>query len=137
MPTDKTPRATEAELTDREAAALELLASGTGTAIASQLIAERYGVSLRTAQRSVRVAALELCEPATGHALDCQAMLGLYRLELLAGRAMVENDPSLAIRATKAHASALAQFRRAIESAAPKRLKLRHQRTSAAEDLPF
>lgn len=135
---DKQQRATEAELADREAAALELLASGTGTAIASQLIAERYGVSLRTAQRSVRVAALELCsEPATGHALDCQAALGLYRLDLIAGRAMMENDPALAIRATKAHASALASLRRAVESAAPKRLRLRHQRTSAAEDLPF
>lgn len=133
---DKQQRATEAELTDREAAALELLASGTGTAIASQLIAERYGVSLRTAQRSVRVAAFELVPSLSGLELDCQAALSLYRLELLAGR-YVDSDPALSIRATKAHAAALAQLRRAIESAAPKRLRLRHQRTSAAEDLPF
>jgi hypothetical protein len=132
----KQQRATEAELTDREAAALELLASGTGTAIASQLIAERYGVSLRTAQRSVRVAAFELVPSLSGHELDTQAALSLYRLELIAGR-HVETDPGLSIRATKAHAAALAQLRRAIESPAPKRLRLRHQRTSAAEDLPF
>jgi len=135
MPTDKTSRATEAELTDREAAALELLASGTGTAIASQLIAERYGVSLRTAQRSVRVAAFELIEPLTAHEMDTQAALSLYRLELLAGRHM-ESDPGLAIRATKAHASALASLRRAIESAAPRRLKLRHQ-TARSTGAPF
>jgi predicted DNA-binding transcriptional regulator YafY len=128
-------RSTEAELSDREAAALELLASGTGTAIAAQQIAERYGVSLRTAQRSVRVAAFELVEPLTGHELDTQAMLSLYRLELLAGR-HIESDPGLSIRATKAHASALAALRRAIESAAPKRLKLRHQ-TSRASAEPF
>jgi predicted DNA-binding transcriptional regulator YafY len=128
-------RSTEAQLSDREAAALELLAAGTGTAIAAQQIAERYGVSLRTAQRSVRVAAFELVEPLTGHELDTQAMLSLYRLELLAGR-HIESDPGLSIRATKAHASALAALRRAIESAAPKRLKLRHQTSRASVD-PF
>ena len=128
-------RATESELTDREAAALELLASGTGTAIASQQISERFGVSLRTAQRSVRVAAFELIQPLTAHELDTQAMLSLYRLELLAGR-HIESDPGLSIRATKAHASALAALRRAIESAAPKRLKLRHQ-SSRTSGEPF
>jgi hypothetical protein len=128
-------RATESQLTDREAAALELLASGTGTAIASQQISERFGVSLRTAQRSVRVAAFELLEPLTAHELDTQAALSLYRLELLAGR-YIESDPGLSIRATKAHASALAALRRAIESAAPKRLKLRHQ-SSRTSGEPF
>ena len=122
-------RATDAEMAEREAAALELLAVGTGTALASQILAERFGVSHRQARRYVRAAALELHEPLTTAELDLQAAADLHRLELIAGRAMVAGDEGLAVRATRAHASALAQFRRALEPAGPQRLRLRTART--------
>jgi predicted DNA-binding transcriptional regulator YafY len=107
-------RATDRERREREATALELLSSGAGSAFTAQTLAERYGVSLRQARRYVAVAALELCEPATPLELDRQAMLSLYRLDLIAGRAMAAGDEATAIRATRAHSAALAQFRRAI-----------------------
>ena len=107
-------RATDAELAEREAAALELLSTGAGTAFTAATLAERYGVSLRQARRYVSVASFELCDTATPAELDRQAMLSLHRLDLIAGRAMAGGDEQLAIRATKAHSQALAQFRRAI-----------------------
>ena len=112
-------RATDAELAAREAAALELLSTGAGTAFTAATLAERYGVSLRQARRYVTVASFELCDAAATPAeLDRQAMLSLHRLDLIAGRAMAGGDEQLAIRATKAHSSALAQFRRAITAPA-------------------
>lgn len=111
-------RASDAERLAREAAALELLAAGAGSALAAQTLAERYGVSLRQARRYVAAAALDLCDPATPHALDCAAMLSLHRLELIAGRAAMAGDDATAIRAGRAHAAALAQFRRAITAPA-------------------
>ena len=111
-------RATDAELAQREAAALDLLSTGAGSAFAAATLAERYGVSLRQARRYVAVASFELCDSATPHELDRQAMLSLHRLDLIAGRAMADNDEQLAIRATKAHSAALAQFRRAVTAPA-------------------
>jgi hypothetical protein len=122
-------RCSDAELAEREAAALELLAVGTGTALTSQILAERYGVSVRQARRYVRAAALELHEPLTAAELDAQAAADLYRLDLIAGRAMVAGDEGLAIRATRAHASALAQLRKAIEPAGVQRIRLKTART--------
>jgi predicted DNA-binding transcriptional regulator YafY len=126
---DDRHRCSDAELADREAAALELLAIGTGTALTSQMLAERFGVSIRQARRYVRAAALELHEPLTTAELDAQAAADLYRLDLIAGRAMAAGDESLAIRATRAHASALAQLRKAFEPAGPQRVRLRTART--------
>ena len=51
-------------------------------------------------------------------ALDQQAGTVLHRLDLVAGRAMLESDANLAIRASRAQAVALAQFRRAIQAPA-------------------
>jgi len=107
-------RSTDSEAAARIAAAAELLAAGTGSALTAQLLAERYGVSLRQARRYVAAGSFDVVESATPAELDRQAMLSLYRLDLIAGRASVAGDDALAIRATKAHAAALAQFRRAI-----------------------
>ncbi len=117
-------RASDAEVARREAEALELLNSGAGTAYAASTLAEKYNVTLRQARRYVSVASFEVCESATPHELDRQAMLSLHRLDLIAGRAMAEKDQRLAIAATKAHAMALAQFRKAITAPAT-RFRLR------------
>lgn len=111
-------RCTDAELKEREADALELLASGCGSAFAAATLAERYGVSLRQARRYVHVASFDLCDAATPAELDRLAMVSLHRLDLLAGRAMAAGDEATAIRATRAHAAALSQFRRAISAPA-------------------
>ncbi len=126
-------RATDAERVRREGEALELLSAGAGTAFAAQTLAERYGVSLRQARRYVSAAAFDLCEPATPHALDTAAMLAIHRLDLIAGRAMVAGDESTAIRATRAQAAALAQFRRAITAPAT---RFRLPATRAAPNPP-
>jgi len=107
-------RCTDAERRQREQDALELLSSGAGSAFAAATLAERYGVSLRQARRYVSAASFELVDAATPHELDRQAMLSLHRLDLIAGRAMAAGDEALAVRATRCHAAALAQFRRAI-----------------------
>ncbi|NBS70144.1 hypothetical protein EBT31_14715, partial [bacterium] len=85
-------RATDAQRAARERDALELLSSGAGSAFAAATLAERYGVSLRQARRYVAAASFELCDPATPHELDRQAMLSLHRLDLIAGRAMAAGD---------------------------------------------
>lgn len=134
-------RSSDDETRRREADALELLATGAGTAFSAQTLAERYGVSLRQARRYVAAAALELCGELTPHALDTEAAVSLHRLSLIAGRAMAAGDEPTAIRATKAHTAAVAQMRRAI--AAPiTRFRL-PGRTAAplpdppADSLPF
>lgn len=114
----KRNRATEKERADREAEALQLLNTGAGTAYAAACLAKKYGVTLRQARRYVSVASFELVEPATPAELDRQGMLSLHRLDLIAGRAMAEEDHELAIKATRAHSQALAQFRRAITAPA-------------------
>lgn len=111
-------RSTDQQKAQREADALQLLSTGAGSAFAAQTLAERYGVSLRQARRYVAVASFELCEAATPAELDRLAMLSLHRLDLIAGRAMAAGDEGTAIRATRAHAAALAQFRRAISAPA-------------------
>ena len=118
-------RATDREAADRQAEALAVLANGFGTAYAAQKLATDRGISLRQARRYVRLAALELCEPTTAAELDLQAAVGLHRLELIAGRAMESGDDGTAIRATRAHAAALASFRKAIEGGKPRRLHIR------------
>jgi len=126
---DPRARATDAELADREAAALDLLAAGTGTALAAQILADRFAVSIRQGRRYVRAAACEFHEPLTTLELDQQAVADLFRLDLIAGRAMAAGDENLAIKATAAHARALAQFRRVLEPAGPHRFRLRTART--------
>ncbi len=134
--TELRDRCTAAELAEREAAALELLAQGTGTALSAHLLVERYGVSLRQARRYVRLAALELLEPLTTAELDAAFTVDLHRLELISGRAMVAGDDATAIRATRAHAAALTQFRRAIAPpSAPRRIDFRTASTKG--DPPF
>jgi hypothetical protein len=130
-------RSSDKERAAREAAALQLLSTGSGSAYAAALLAERYGVSLRQGRRYVAAASFDLCDPATPAELDRQGMLSLYRLDLIAGRAMESGTPedlALAIRATKAHSSALAQFRRAITAPAGSRFRLPTSR--ASPDLP-
>lgn len=107
-------RSSDAQYAARVADALELLNTGAGSAFAAAVLAERYGVSLRQARRYVAGASYELCDPATPAELDRQEMLSLHRLDLIAGRAMAAGDDATAIRATRAHAAAIAQFRRAI-----------------------
>lgn len=107
-------RATDRERAKREADALDLLSTGTGSAYTAAILAERYGVSQRQARRYVAAASFQLCDPATPAELDRQAMLSLHRLDLIAGQALTAGDQSLAIQATKAHSVALSQFRRAI-----------------------
>jgi hypothetical protein len=116
--TKKRNRATDLEVARRTAEAIELLNSGAGTAYAAQVLAEKYNITLRQARRYVNSASFEVCDSATPHELDRQAMLSLHRLDLIAGRAMAEGDQKLAIAATKAHGMALAQFRRAITAPA-------------------
>lgn len=107
-------RATDAESAQRIAEALELLAGGAGSAFTAATLAERHGVSLRQARRYVAAASFDLADPATPAELDRQAMVSLYRLDLIAGRAMAAGDDGMAVRATRAHSAALAQYRRAI-----------------------
>jgi len=118
-------RANDREAADREAEALAMLANGAGTAYAAQQLATTHGLSLRQARRYVRLAALELVEPATALELDIQASIGLHALSLIMGRAMEAGDDGTAIRAARAHASSLAQFRKAIEGGKPRRIHLR------------
>lgn len=115
-------RATDAERCSREADALELLAAGVGSAFAAQTLATRYGVSVRQARRYVSAASFDLVPCASPHELDNAAMLTLFRLDLIAGRAVAVGDDGLAVRASRAHAAALAQFRKAIQ--APTRFRL-------------
>ena len=122
-------RCTAAELAEREGAALQLLAAGTGSALTAATLSERFGVSLRQARRYVRMASFELLEPLTTAELDCQAAADLYRLDLIAGRALTAGEDALSIKATAAHARAVAQFRKAVEPAGPQRLRLRTART--------
>jgi hypothetical protein len=135
-------RSSDKERAAREAAALQLLSSGSGSAYAASLLSERYGVSLRQARRYVAAASFDLCDPVTPSELDRQGMLSLHRLDLIAGRAMESGTPedlALAIRATRAHASALAQFRRALEPGRQTRFRLPTQPNSPdlTDPLPF
>jgi predicted DNA-binding transcriptional regulator YafY len=138
-------RSSDAERASREAAALQLLSDGKGSAYTAALLAERYGVSLRQARRYVAAASFDLCDPATPAELDRQGMLSLHRLDLIAGRAMESGSPedlALAIRATRAHASALAQLRRSIEPGRQTRFRLPTRSRppddpSDADPLPF
>jgi hypothetical protein len=140
-------RSTDRERARRESEALELLSSGAGSAYAALQLAERYGVSQRQARRYVAAASFDLIGEVTPHSLDMSAGLALHRLDLIAGRAMESGTPedlALAIRATKAHASALAQFRRAIEPGRQTRFRLPISRPSPdipddppEPDLPF
>ena len=133
-------RCTDAQRKQRERDALEMLSSGAGSAFTAATLAERYGVSLRQARRYVAAASFELVDAATPHELDRQAMLSLHRLDLIAGRAMAAGDEALAVRATRCHAAALAQFRRAI-SAPQTRFRLPTTSTPDGEadtaELPF
>jgi hypothetical protein len=120
-------RASDAEVSRRIAAALELLATGAGSAFTAQTIAARFGVSLRTARRYTSAATLDLvadCNPAE---LDKQAMLAIYRLDLIGGKAMAAGDDALAIKATRALSLSVAQMRRAITAPAV-RFRLKDQR---------
>jgi hypothetical protein len=131
-------RCTDAELRERELAALELLASGAGSAFSAQTLADRYGCSLRQARRYVALASFELCSDVTPAELDRQAALGLYQLDRIAGKAALAGDDALAIRAGKAHLQAVAQLRRAI--VAPHvRFRLRDNRAppDATSEPPF
>ena len=131
-------RSSDAERASREAAALQLLSTGSGSAYAASLLADRYGVSLRQARRYVAAASFELCDSATPAEIDRQYLLSLHRLDLIAGRAMesgTAEDLALAIRATRAHASALAQFRKALEPGRQTRFRLPTDR--ASPDLPY
>jgi hypothetical protein len=136
-------RSTDRERASREAAALELLSSGAGSAHTAQVLASRYGVSIRQGRRYVAAVAADLTGSLTPHALDTMALLSLHRLDLIAGRAMDSADPesvALAIRATKAHTAALTQFRRAISAPVTRfRLPTQSHAPGLAEDdpLPF
>ena len=134
-------RSTDKERANREAAALELLSSGAGSAYAALQLAERYGVSQRQARRYVAAASFQLCDAATPAELDRQAMLSLHRLDLIAGRAMQAEDHTLAIQATRAHSVALAQFRKALEPGRQTRFRLPTQADAPGRNdsypLPF
>lgn len=123
----KHKRATDQQLSARETEALELLSNGAGSAFAASLLSHKHKVSIRQARRYVSAAAPHLCEMLTLQSIEEQFGLALYRLELIAGRAMAEsNDPEslrLAILATKAHTLALCQFHKAL-SATNKRCRL-------------
>ena len=131
----KNNRATDREQGERVAAALALLNDGKGSAYAAALIAAEYSVSLRQARRIINLAALQLCNDLNPTELDTIAGLSLHRLELIAGRAMDSGENALAISATKAHLSAVAQLRRAI-SAPMTRFRLSTAYT-APPDPPF
>lgn len=128
-------RATDKEQALRVSAALALLNDGKGSAYAAALIAVEYTLSLRQARRIVNAAALQLCNDLNPTELDTIAGLSLHRLELIAGRAMESGENALAISATKAHLSAVAQLRRAI-SAPMTRFRL-STAYSAPPDPPF
>lgn len=134
-------RATDRERASREAAALELLSSGAGSAYAALQLAERFQVSQRQARRYVAAASFQLCDPATPAEIDRQCMLSLYRLDLIAGRACEAEDYSLAIQATRAHSVALAQFRKALEPGRQTRFRLPTQADAPglgeSDPLPF
>ena len=109
-------RSTDREQGERVAAALVLLNDGKGSAYAAALLSSEFGVSLRQARRYVNIASLELCEDLNPVELDQLASLSLHRLELIAGQSIAAGDTKLAIIATKAHLSAVAQLRRAISA---------------------
>ena len=128
-------RSDSLEMTDRQLQALQLLRQGAGTALTAEILATKHNVSLRQARRYVSVAALELVGEMTPHSLDVEAGTVLHRLGSIAGNAMLEQDTDLAIKATKAQAQALAQFRRAITAPAT---RFRFNEVPATEsDSPF
>jgi hypothetical protein len=127
-------RASDKQRASREAEALALLSSGAGSAHAAQVLADRYGVSLRQGRRYVAAVAADLTGSLTPHALDQMALLSLHRLDLVAGRAMAADDHSLAVSATKAHCAALAQIRKAITAPA---VRFRLPAQVGADDPPF
>jgi len=129
-------RSTDKEHAARVAAALALLNDGRGSAFAASLLSAQYGVSLRQARRYVNLAALELCNDLNPNELDQLATLSLHRLELIAGRAMDTGDDALAVTASKAHLSAVAQLRRAI-SAPMTKFRLSTAYTKPPPDPPF
>ena len=122
----KNNRATDKEQGERVAAALVLLNDGKGSAYAAALLSSEFGVSLRQARRYVNLASLELCEDLNPVELDQLASLSLHRLELIAGQSIAAGDTKLAISATRAHISGLAQLRRAITSPAKFRLSTKY-----------
>lgn len=128
-------RATDKEQALRVSAALALLNDGKGSAYAAALISAEYSVSLRQARRYINLAALQLCNDLNPTELDTIAGLSLHRLELIAGRAMESGENALAISATKAHLSSIAQLRRAI-SVPMTRFRLSTAYT-APPDTPF
>lgn len=131
----KKNRATDREQGERVAAALALLNEGKGSAYAAALLSSEFGVSLRQARRYVNLAALQLCEDLNPVELDQLASLSLHRLELIAGQSIAAGDNKLAIVATKAHLSAVAQLRRAV-SAPLTKFRLSNQYTHPP-DTPF
>ena len=122
----KHKRATDREQGERVAAALVLLNDGKGSAYAAALLSSEFGVSLRQARRYVNLAALQLCEDLNPVELDQLASLSLHRLELIAGQSIAAGDNKMAIIATKAHISGLAQLRRAITSPTKFRLSTKY-----------
>jgi hypothetical protein len=118
-------RATDRQAAERTAEALAMLSNGAGSAYVAQHLAATHAISLRQARRYVRLAVCDLIEPLTTVELDSQAALGLHRLELIASRAMASGDDGTAIRATRAHGAALAQFRKAVSDGQPRRLHIR------------
>ena len=127
-------RATDRELAERVGAALAMLNDGKGSAYAAALLSSEYSISLRQARRYVNLAALELCNDLNPSELDSLATISLHRLELIAGKAISSGENALAISATRAHLSAIASLRKALN--VPIRFRL-SDRYTAPPDTPF
>ena len=98
------------------------------------MLAERFGVSLRKAQRYVRLAGHDVIDQLDPANMDLLAALDLRELSKMAGQARLAGDDIKAMKMIKAHMAALAQWRRATV-AKPQRITLPTSLTRAP--LPF
>jgi hypothetical protein len=132
---DARHRCTAAELLERQAFALELLEQDYGTSMAAKRAAAEFGVSLRQAQRYVRLALTEFVGELNTAALDLEQGWHLAQLERQIQRAIEADDSVEIVRAIKARAQIINQFRKAIQPVGRQRITLRNSRTRP--EMPF
>jgi hypothetical protein len=128
-------RCTAAELLERQAFAVELLEQGYGSSMAAKRVAVEFGVSLRQARRYVRLALTDYVGELNTVALDLETGLDVVRLDQQIQRAIEADDSIQIIRAIKARAHIINQFRKAIQPVGRQRITLRGSRTPA--EMPF
>lgn len=101
-------RSTNEEMESQISKAVELLSNGVSRASAARSMQKTYGVSLRTAQRWVRAALLELCDAGLGETEMLYSLnYNLHRLEVISDQLINEGESKAAVSAIKSHSDIL------------------------------